>query len=267
MKIVLFGFRFHPYTIEVLEKIQQHHIQPLALIEATPHYSLQQIGDSPDVTEDFFSGLDLKQVLSFWTLKTILTHPLGSLPLVKKVLKKRNKNKEPKIPSLLTNIQLYRVRDHTGSACEKLLKKIQPDILVLCPASSIIHRNILSIPTIGTINAHMGLLPLVRGMNALEWTIFTTGKASISVHFVEEGLDEGAILSTREIKDIKNQTIAQLRRKGRTAMAEELALTMKKITEQTVTPTEQKKEEGKQYFTMHKDLISLCEAKLRDKNR
>jgi len=267
MKIVLFGFRFHPYTLEVLEKFQQHHIQPLALVEATPHYSLQQIADSPDVTEDFFSELDPKQVLSFWTLQTILRHPLRSLPLIKKVLTNANKIKGTKAPSPLTNIQLYRVRDHTGISCEKLLKKIQPDLLVLCPAASIIRKNILTIPTIGTINAHMGLLPHIRGMNALEWTIFTTGKAHISVHFVEEGLDEGAILSTREIKDIKNQSIAQLRRKGRTAMAEELAVVIKKIKEHTATPTKQKKEEGKQYFTMHKDLVSLCEVKLRDKHR
>lgn len=74
------------------------------------------------------------------------------------------------------------------------LKEEEPTILIN-QAQVILTEDVLSIPKIGCLNRHFGLLPKYRGLLAPFWT-FLNGedKSGVSIHFMDEKIDNGPIL-------------------------------------------------------------------------
>ena len=88
---------------------------------------------------------------------------------------------------------VYFVDNFNGNDCENLLEKLKPDLIILGGAR-IIKKNILKIPSIGTLNGHPGWLPDYRGMDVIPWAILTNGILGVTIHFVDTGIDTGLIL-------------------------------------------------------------------------
>jgi hypothetical protein len=59
------------------------------------------------------------------------------------------------------------VNDHNDRESENILEKSRPDIIVFT-GGGMIRKNILSIPNIGILNCHSGILPRFRGMDVLK---------------------------------------------------------------------------------------------------
>ena len=74
----------------------------------------------------------------------------------------------------------------------ELIKKLNPDLMVMVAFGQILKPDFLAIPKMGIINLHASLLPAYRGAAPINWTIIngdtTTG---ISTMFTEAGLDTG----------------------------------------------------------------------------
>jgi hypothetical protein len=79
-----------------------------------------------------------------------------------------------------------------------LLKTWRPDIIVSL-GDRIIKRHILAIPRLGILNAHSSLLPKYRG-TATEFWQLVNGETStgVTIHWMAERVDEGAVLIQRE---------------------------------------------------------------------
>ena len=260
MKIVLFGYSYHPYTLDILEALNDSHVNIHALIEAKPKYTMNKVSNSSDIDNEFLSKVNLKNLVSFWSIKTFALNPIKGIKYLQNIYLAKKEKKSSKNP--LDGLNIYKVNDHTGKDCEQLLKKINPDLIILGPSSSIIRSNILSIPKIGIINAHMGLLPQFRGMNALEWTLFHLDRASVTIHFVDEGLDTGDIIRTYEFPFEGRSSVSSLRVLGRKKMAWGLAKAARCIETGEYSRKKQKIEEGKQYFSMHQKLIDIVDLNL-----
>ena len=261
MKIVLFGYSYHPYTLDILEALDDLGITLYALIEAQPKYSMKKVSNSSDIDTEFLGKVKLKNLISFWTIKNFISNPIKCLKYIPTIYHaKRNINNNSKNPA--ERVKICKVKDHTDKKCEQFLKQIKPDLIILGPSSSIIRPNILNIPKIGIINAHMGLLPQFRGMNALEWTLFHLRKACVTIHFVDAGLDTGDIINTYEFPIENKSNVRDLRIVGRKKMAEQLAKSVENIQNGNYHRTKQIIEEGKQYFSMHNKLIDLVDLKL-----
>lgn len=63
--------------------------------------------------------------------------------------------------------------------------------LFLAYTDDYIPSVVLQIPRIGTLNAHPALLPQFRGLNSPARMIEATNRLSISLHFIDEGIDTG----------------------------------------------------------------------------
>ena len=252
MNIVVFGLRYHPYTIDVIESLQERNLKPSALIEFKPQYKASQIITSSDINDEFLSKISLNNIFSLWTIKMGLRHPFVSLNLFLKLIQKQPNEKKRR--DYLEGIAIYSVNSHNDDKCVAILTSISPDVIVLAPASTILRQNILSIPKIGTLNAHMGKLPEFRGMNALEWTILKTKMGFVSVHFVDEGVDTGDILLIRQIS-LKKANLNEMKVFARKEMANILADVLTLLHEGNINAQRQQDIEGKQYFTMHKKLL------------
>lgn len=156
----------------------------------------------------------------------------------------------------------FRVPDLNGAESIDLLKQLGPDLLIL-GGTGIIRRGLLDIPRIGTVNAHMGLLPKYRGMNVTEWSALNNDPVGVTVHFVDEGVDTGEILY-REIIDVTDcPSIERLRAKVSRRQHQILAECVRMFIDgKEVHPIRQEILEGKQYYAMHERLKERLEEKL-----
>lgn len=79
------------------------------------------------------------------------------------------------------------------------LKNLNPDLIVVMAFGQILKKNILDIPKYGCINIHVSLLPKYRGAAPINWAIINgENKTGITTIFMNEGLDTGDIIMTKE---------------------------------------------------------------------
>lgn len=91
----------------------------------------------------------------------------------------------------------------------KQFKELKPDIAVLFAYGKIIPGNWLDVPIYGFINIHASLLPKWRGAAPVQRAIENGDKSSgLTIMKMNEGLDEGPIIASKEIL-ITNETTGQ----------------------------------------------------------
>ncbi len=158
-------------------------------------------------------------------------------------------------------ISLIAVADLNGAECVAALQKFQTDLLLL-GGTPIIRAHVLAVPKVGTLNVHMAWLPGIRGMNVAEWSVYCNAPVAVTVHFVDAGVDTGAVLY-RERVDISDcRSIAALRQKLSTQQHVTLARAARLFIDKKIEPQAQSKASGKQYYIMHERLRQVVERKL-----
>jgi hypothetical protein len=145
----------------------------------------------------------------------------------------------------------------------KAVRSLAPDLAVHAGAG-ILRAPLLGIPRLGTLNAHMGLLPHYRGMNVAEWAAMTSGPVGCTVHLVDPGIDTGPILAVCQVDCSSSRSVADLRslvdRSQLALLGEVLRFALRKG--HLPPGRTQTEPEGRQYFRMHDELKSLLEARL-----
>jgi folate-dependent phosphoribosylglycinamide formyltransferase PurN len=145
----------------------------------------------------------------------------------------------------------YKLVDKINSEITRtILKNINPDIIIISN-SGIVKEHIIECAKIGALNAHYGLLPQIRGMNAIEWSILLNKKTGVSIHYVDKGIDTGDIL----VKGRAHQSVS----------CKLLKKVVPMILDNNIKTIPQEPSEGKQYFKMHPCLLKKVERKLRNR--
>ena len=80
------------------------------------------------------------------------------------------------------------------------LRKWSPDLIIFT-GGNILRKQLLDIPRLGVLNAHLGLLPDIRGMSSPEWSLLKNIPIGITIHFMDEGIDTGPVLQRFELPD------------------------------------------------------------------
>lgn len=96
-------------------------------------------------------------------------------------------------------IDVYEIEDINKET--QLLKKLAPDLIIMCGWRQMINKEILSIPKNGFIGFHPTLLPIGRGSAPIINSIlngFETG--GVTLFYVSEGLDDGDVIAQRSFK-------------------------------------------------------------------
>ncbi|MBI4707531.1 MAG: glycosyltransferase [Candidatus Omnitrophica bacterium] len=96
-------------------------------------------------------------------------------------------------------IPFFLVKDHNGVDSENIIRKFNPDLVVLTN-TRLIKKNIFQIPKSGCLNLHGSLLPKYAGLDSNFWALFNKeNETGVTVHFVNEELDRGDILIQKKI--------------------------------------------------------------------
>jgi hypothetical protein len=157
----------------------------------------------------------------------------------------------------------------TGSikAAESLdvVKRLNPS-LAIHAGGGILGPAILEIPQLGTLNAHMGILPRYRGMNVSEWSRLAGDPVGCTVHLVNAGIDTGDIIGCHPIPTDTLRSIEELRDKVDKAQIACLGIVVRYTVETGGLPPvhPQQAEDGRQFFTMHAELRSILDRALHE---
>ena len=93
----------------------------------------------------------------------------------------------------------------------KIFKELSPDIVVVVAYGQIISKIFLNIAKFGFINIHASLLPKWRGAAPIQRAIMNGDKKiGVSIMKIEEKLDSGPVLASKEIELGQNDTHGEI---------------------------------------------------------
>lgn len=144
------------------------------------------------------------------------------------------------------------------------LKELAPDVVILAQ-TDIVGRELLRIPTIGTLNAHPGILPHYRGIDCAKWAIHNDefDRVGITVHWVDEGVDTGAVVGQKIYDFAGDETIQSLEDNLYGLCAALLTAALSAVGRGAVPPGERRPPDaGRQYFKMDRKTENQVKKKL-----
>jgi methionyl-tRNA formyltransferase len=109
------------------------------------------------------------------------------------------------------------------------IRALEPDVSVVVAYGHILRREVLDVPTHGSINVHASLLPELRGAAPIQWAIARGhAQSGVTVMRMVEAMDAGPILFQQDEPIAEHETGADLTSRlsavGAEALIEALAL-------------------------------------------
>jgi methionyl-tRNA formyltransferase len=147
-------------------------------------------------------------------VKTIIMR-LVPTRIIRLVRKGYEKDKDINIVDILGvhDISLIRVFDINKRSFIEKVKKINPDIIFSAAYPQIFSKELILIPSKGSINFHPSLLPRYRGAHPHFWAIVKGEKISgLTAHFMTENIDDGDIIAQIDFP-IEQYTYSELYKK------------------------------------------------------
>jgi len=108
------------------------------------------------------------------------------------------------------NVPTFIIQNANNAEFLSKLKRMNPDIIIN-QSQNILRKELLSIPKVGIINRHNALLPRNRGRLTPFWVKYKKEEETgVSIHFVNEKVDAGAIIHQEKFKVKKTDSIENI---------------------------------------------------------
>jgi len=104
------------------------------------------------------------------------------------------------------NFEVLEVGNLNESRAIAALEAADTDLGIVL-GTRILKEQIFSVPRLGCINLHKGMVPNYRGMPPAFWELYDgAASAGVTVHFVNKGLDTGDVVATAEVSILSTDT-------------------------------------------------------------
>ncbi len=142
--------------------------------------------------------------------------------------------------ALSEGIEVFQPEKIKDAAAVDLLGKKEADLFVVAAFGQILSKEILDIPKYGCINVHASLLPKYRGASPIQQAILDGEKVTgVTIMQMDEGLDTGDILLSKEVAIDPKETGGSLFDKLEKAGSELIITAVSKIEKGQVSPLKQ----------------------------
>ncbi len=120
------------------------------------------------------------------------------------------------------------------------IRALEPDVVLVVAYGAILRPDVLSAPKLGPVNVHFSLLPRWRGAAPVERAIEAGDeKTGVVTMLMDEGLDTGPVLLTREEEIRPDDTAGTLRARLAELGADLAVRTLEELERGTVDPSPQ----------------------------
>lgn len=150
-----------------------------------------------------------------------------------------------KVAALERGIEVFQPDTLKNGVGTELLKKLEPDLVVVVAYGKILPKDFLSYPRYGCINIHGSLLPKYRGAAPIQRCVLDGEEyAGITSMQMDEGLDTGDMLLCEKLKIGENETSGELYERLAPLGAEVLLKTLEELKNGTLKPQKQDDEKS-----------------------
>ncbi|MGN0251432.1 MAG: methionyl-tRNA formyltransferase [Oliverpabstia sp.] len=168
--------------------------------------------------------------------------------------KGRGKNLQPtpvKEAALELGLPVYQPKRVRDPEFYKVLKSLQPDVIVVVAFGQIIPDSILNLAPLGCINVHASLLPKYRGAAPIQWAVIDGEKESgVTIMKMDAGLDTGDMISKVVVPLAEDETGGSLFDKLSEEGAKLLVETLPSLADGTAVFEKQPEESTTAYAAM-----------------
>ena len=135
------------------------------------------------------------------------------------------------------NIPQYKITGNINDLENvEIIKKIEPDLILVLGWSQLLKIDLIKIPKIGVFGSHPTLLPKYRGRAPIPWTIIKgLRKSGLTFFWIDEGTDNGDILDQREFLIAEDEDATSLMKKITDIGGEMLIENLTKIENGVIT--------------------------------
>jgi len=142
------------------------------------------------------------------------------------------------------------VTDVNDPSVFRRLTEREFDVLVSVAATQKFEPDLLATPNRCAVNVHSSLLPEYRGVSPSFWTLLRgEDRTGITVHYMDEGLDTGAVIAQEPLPIREGDTLHSLNARVAERGSEVLLDALEQVRAGTVTATPIDAEEGS-YFSL-----------------
>lgn len=160
--------------------------------------------------------------------------------------------------ALAHGIPVYQPRKIREEENVKILKEIDPDVIVVVAFGQIIPQSVLDIPRYGCINVHASLLPKYRGAAPIQWSVINGEKETgVTTMLMDEGLDTGDMLLRETVKIGENETAGELFDRLAPIGAQLLLKTLEGLEQGSIAPQKQNDQESTYASMLDKNLSAV----------
>ena len=141
---------------------------------------------------------------------------------------------------------------------EKIIKEINPDVIVVVAYGKLLPESILNISKFGCVNGHASLLPAYRGASPIQWCIVCgEEKTGITTMLMDKGMDTGDILEQTVVDIGAEETAEQLFERLSVLSAELMISTLQKLENGEITPKKQDEEKASYAPIIKKEMAKI----------
>jgi methionyl-tRNA formyltransferase len=132
--------------------------------------------------------------------------------------------------AVLHGLPVYQPSSLRNDESVELLRSLECELLVVVAYGKIVPKEILDVPRLGAINIHASLLPKYRGAAPIHWAIMNgETRTGVTSMFINEEIDAGDMLLTKETPIGENETVGVLYDRLRVMGAELLSETIQSV--------------------------------------
>ena len=171
------------------------------------------------------------------------------------------------------DIPLLSTHDINCLETREEIAALKPDILLSNNFHQILKKEVLSLPHIGSINAHPGKLPLYRGMLPHFWAMLDgRKKLGVTLHEIDTGVDTGRIFSEKHFRFRPKETFYRVWQKtalcnakllknffSRLRRKKRVSLKIQKTSHKAKTFSFPTEKEYSRFQSQGRKLFSLCD--------
>ncbi|MDD3905554.1 MAG: methionyl-tRNA formyltransferase [Candidatus Omnitrophica bacterium] len=132
-------------------------------------------------------------------------------------------------------IKVFKIKNVNDPVNVGRIRKINPDLIIICGCQSLVSKEILDIPGSGTVGFHSSLLPKYRGRAPVNWAIIKgETKTGITMFYCCPDPDAGDIIAQKSFPIMITDTCRTVYGKSAGAACELLHGYLSKIKDGTV---------------------------------
>lgn len=80
------------------------------------------------------------------------------------------------------------------------IKDFRPELVISSGFEHIVPKEIIEVPDRGIVNLHPSYLPYNRGAHPYIWPLIEDSPAGVSVHYMDENIDEGPLIARKQVE-------------------------------------------------------------------